>query len=60
MGKYTDAAAAAVIILGSIYLASRMGITLGDLVHDIHLFIYGSSASIIIVMKNKLLILLRR
>lgn len=60
MGKYTDIAAAAVIILGSIYIASRMGITLGDLVHDIKLFIYGSGSSIIIAMKNKLLFLMRR
>lgn len=47
MGKIFDVIAAVIVILFAIYVFTRMGITLGDLVHDVKLFIYGSKASFV-------------
>ena len=44
MGKILDLVLAIIAILFAVYVFTRMGITLGDLVHDIKLFIYGSKA----------------
>ena len=48
MGKILDIVLAVIVILGAIYVFSRMGVTLGDLVHDIKIFIYGSKASFLL------------
>lgn len=48
MGKITDVIVAIILILFSVYVFTRMGITLGDLVHDFKLFVYGSKASFIL------------
>ena len=48
MGKIADVVIAIIVILFAVYVFTRMGITLGDLVHDIKLFIYGSKASFIL------------
>ena len=45
MGKILDLALAIIAILFAVYVFARMGITLGDLIHDIKLFIYGPKAS---------------
>ena len=45
MGKILDIILVIIVILGAIYVFTRMGVTLGDLVHDIKIFIYGSKAS---------------
>ena len=45
MGKILDIALAVIVILGAIYVFTRMGVTLGDLIHDIKIFIYGSKTS---------------
>ena len=45
MGKILDIALTVIVILGAIYVFTRMGVTLGDLIHDIKIFIYGSKAS---------------
>ena len=47
MGKILDLVLAVIVILGAVYVFTRMGITLGDLVHDVKLFIYGSKASFV-------------
>jgi hypothetical protein len=48
MGKILDIALAVIVILGAIYVFTRMGISLSDLIHDIKIFIYGSKASFIV------------
>lgn len=48
MGKILDIVAAVIVVLFAIYIFARMGITLGDLVRDIKLFIYGSKSSFIL------------
>ncbi len=48
MGAIKDAIIGGVVILFAIIIMVRMGITLGDLVHDIKMFIYGSKASFIL------------
>jgi hypothetical protein len=48
MGKILDIVGAIIAVLFAIYIFTRMGITLGDLVHDIKLFIYGSKSSFIL------------
>jgi hypothetical protein len=48
MGKILDIVAAIIVLLFAMYIFTRMGITLGDLVHDIKLFIYGSKTSFIL------------
>ena len=45
MGKILDIVLAVIVILGAIYVFTRMGVTLEDLIHDIKIFIYGSKAS---------------
>ena len=41
MGKILDIILGIIVILGAIYVFTRMGVTLGDLVHDIKVFIHG-------------------
>lgn len=48
MGKILDIILGIIVILGAIYVFTRMGVTLGDLVHDIKVFIYGSKASFLL------------
>lgn len=48
MGKILDVAIAVIVVLFAVYVFARMGITLGDLVHDVKLFVYGSKASFIL------------
>ena len=48
MGKILDIIFGIIVILGAIYVFIRMGVTLGDLVHDIKVFIYGSKASFLL------------
>ena len=48
MGKILDLVLAIIAILFAVYVFTRMGITLGDLVHDIKIFIYGSKASFLL------------
>lgn len=47
MGKILDIVLAVIVVFFAIYVFVRLGVTLGDLVHDIKLFIYGSKASVI-------------
>jgi hypothetical protein len=47
MGKILDIVLAVIVVFFAIYAFTRMGVTLGDLVHDVKLFIYGSKASAI-------------
>ena len=48
MGKILDLVLAVIVILGAVYVFTRMGITLSDLIHDIKLFLYGSKASFLL------------
>jgi hypothetical protein len=48
MGKILDIILGVIVILGAIYVFTRMGVTLGDLIHDIKLFIYSSKASFLL------------
>ena len=48
MGKILDLVLAIIVILGAVYVFTRMGITLSDLIHDIKLFLYGSKASFLL------------
>ncbi len=49
MGKVLDVVVAVIVVLFAIYAFVRMGITLGDLVHDFKLFVYGSKASLLLM-----------
>ena len=48
MWKILDLVLAIIVILGAVYVFTRMGITLSDLIHDIKLFLYGSKASFLL------------
>ncbi|KJE49311.1 hypothetical protein [Acidiplasma sp. MBA-1] len=48
MGKVLDIVLSIISILIAVYVFTRLGITLGDLIHDIKLFIYGSKASFLL------------
>jgi hypothetical protein len=53
MGKILDVILGFIAILFAVYVFTRMGITFGDLVHDIKLFIYGSKASFLLAFKSR-------